>query len=307
MSIDIISKIQTGTPPDTNATQLFLMDVEKFLDALPQQPLFDLVVTSPPYNIGKEYETQKPLTDYVAWQRRIIEKIYPRLKDNGSICWQVGNYVENGSITPLDIELAPIFKDLNLHLRNRIIWHFGHAGLLSDHLDAGIIDWWDTIATHIRMQTKQSKIGTGRLGERNTIKYERSRTNIDPMWMSIDSNLLGYDIKSQVSKNDPGTLLIEVKASTFTLSRAEFYVTSNEWNVAITSGAYVFHLWCLSDGKKMLAILSPDEILPYIPTNNLDGQYKNIPKIFGTIIMALYSFAMIIVLTEATSSFEISQ
>ena len=103
MSIDIISKIQTGTPPDTNATQLFLMDVEKFLDALPQQPLFDLVVTSPPYNIGKEYETQKPLTDYVAWQRRIIEKIYPRLKDNGSICWQVGNYVENGSITPLDI------------------------------------------------------------------------------------------------------------------------------------------------------------------------------------------------------------
>lgn len=55
MSIDIISKIQTGTPPDTNATQLFLMDVEKLLDALPQQPLFDLVVTSPPYNIGKEY------------------------------------------------------------------------------------------------------------------------------------------------------------------------------------------------------------------------------------------------------------
>ena len=150
------------------------------------------------------------------------------------------------------------------------------AGLLSDHLDAGISGWGDTIATHIRMQTKQSKIGTGRLGERNTIKYERSRTNIDPMWMSIDSNLLGYDIKSQVSKNDPGTLLIEVKASTFTLSRAEFYVTSNEWNVAITSGAYVFHLWCLSDGKKMLAILSPDEILPYIPTNNLDGQWETV-------------------------------
>lgn len=127
MPINIISKIQTGTLPDINATQLFLMDVEHFLDALPEQPLFDLVVTSPPYNIGKEYEDQRPLADYVAWQKRIIEKIYPRLKDNGSICWQVGNYVENGSITPLDIELAPIFKDLNLHLRNRIIWHFGHG------------------------------------------------------------------------------------------------------------------------------------------------------------------------------------
>ena len=55
MSIDIISKIQTGTPPDTNATQLFLMDVEKLLDALPQQPLFDLVVTSPPHRIGPNF------------------------------------------------------------------------------------------------------------------------------------------------------------------------------------------------------------------------------------------------------------
>ena len=53
MSIDIISKIQTGTPPDTNATQLFLMDVEKLLDALPQQPLFDLVVTSHHITLAK--------------------------------------------------------------------------------------------------------------------------------------------------------------------------------------------------------------------------------------------------------------
>lgn len=121
MPIDIIQNIEKGVLPNTATTQLFLMDVEKFLDALPMQPIFDLVVTSPPYNIGKEYENQVPLSDYYDWQKRIIEKIYPRLKDNGSICWQVGNYVENGSITPLDIELAPIFKELNLHLRNRII------------------------------------------------------------------------------------------------------------------------------------------------------------------------------------------
>ena len=113
MPIDIIQNIEKGVLPNTATTQLFLMDVEKFLDALPMQPIFDLVVTSPPYNIGKEYENQVPLSDYYDWQKRIIEKIYPRLKDNGSICWQVGNYVENGSITPLDIELAPIFKELS--------------------------------------------------------------------------------------------------------------------------------------------------------------------------------------------------
>lgn len=108
-------------------TSLYLMDVEKLLDALPVEPLFDLVVTSPPYNIGKEYENQMPLDEYVAWQKRILEKIYLRLKPSGSICWQVGNYVDNGSIVPLDFEFAPIFKQLGMQLRNRIIWRFGHG------------------------------------------------------------------------------------------------------------------------------------------------------------------------------------
>ena len=108
-------------------TSLYLMDVEKRLDALPVEPLFDLVVTSPPYNIGKEYENQMPLDEYVAWQKRILEKIYLRLKPSGSICWQVGNYVDNGSIVPLDFEFAPIFRQLGMQLRNRIIWRFGHG------------------------------------------------------------------------------------------------------------------------------------------------------------------------------------
>ena len=76
MPIDIIQNIEKGVLPNTATTQLFLMDVEKFLDALPMQPIFDLVVTSPPYNIGKEYENQVPLSDYYDWQKRIIEKIY---------------------------------------------------------------------------------------------------------------------------------------------------------------------------------------------------------------------------------------
>lgn len=107
---------------------LFEMDVESVLDSLPEEPIFDLVVTSPPYDIGKSYEKRIPLEEYVAWQERIISKIYPRLKDNGSICWEVGNYInKDGSIFPLDIALDPIFRKLNMQLRNRIIWHFGHG------------------------------------------------------------------------------------------------------------------------------------------------------------------------------------
>ena len=106
---------------------IFGFDVEAFLDSLPEEPIFDLVVTSPPYNLGKEYEKKIALEKYIEWQERIIRKIYVRLKDTGSICWQVGNYVDNGAIIPLDIEFAPIFRELNMQLRNRIIWHFGQG------------------------------------------------------------------------------------------------------------------------------------------------------------------------------------
>lgn len=102
-------------------------DAEAFLRALPQEPIFDLIVTSPPYNIGKPYEKRSELEAYMDWQTRIIDEMIPRLKDTGSVCWQVGNFVDNGQIVPLDIEFAPVFRARKLQMRNRIIWHFGHG------------------------------------------------------------------------------------------------------------------------------------------------------------------------------------
>lgn len=107
-------------------------DTENLLKKVSKEPIFDLVVTSPPYNLGKEYErdhhySSKDLTKYIAWQKKIIESIIPLVKDTGSICWQLGNFVQNGAVLPLDIELAPIFRAANLALRNRIVWKFGHG------------------------------------------------------------------------------------------------------------------------------------------------------------------------------------
>lgn len=101
--------------------------VETLFSNLPAEPIFDLVVTSPPYNIGKSYESREPIETYLEWQKSIIEQTVARIKPGGSLCWQVGNYVDNGMIVPLDIELAPVFKSLGLKLRNRIIWKFGHG------------------------------------------------------------------------------------------------------------------------------------------------------------------------------------
>lgn len=102
-------------------------DVAQMLDQLPPAPLFDLVVTSPPYNLGKAYDLNMTLEQYFLWQKGIIEKIVLRLKDSGSICWQVGNFVDHGSVIPLDFGFAPIFSGLSMKLRNRVVWHYGHG------------------------------------------------------------------------------------------------------------------------------------------------------------------------------------
>lgn len=114
-----------------------------FMQGLPDES-FKLIVTSPPYNLGKEYEDKEPLDIYLALQERVIGECVRLLDQQGSICWQVGNYVENGEITPLDTLLYPIFMSNGLKLRNRIVWHFGH-GLHCDHRLSGryeTINWW---------------------------------------------------------------------------------------------------------------------------------------------------------------------
>ena len=86
-----------------------------------------LIVTSPPYNIGKVYEAHAPLESYIQSQAQVIAECVRLLHPRGSLCWQVGNHVQNGEIFPLDIVLYPIFREHGLMLRNRIVWHFEHG------------------------------------------------------------------------------------------------------------------------------------------------------------------------------------
>lgn len=86
-----------------------------------------LIVTSPPYNIGKDYEKRTSNEIYIEQQSLAIAEAVRLLHPQGSICWQVGNHVDDGEIFPLDIILYQKFKDLGLKLRNRIVWTFGHG------------------------------------------------------------------------------------------------------------------------------------------------------------------------------------
>lgn len=88
---------------------------------------FDLILTSPPYNVGKSYETKTSIEKYLETQEEIISELVRTLSNKGNLCWQVGNYVDKGEIFPLDIFYYQIFKKHGLKLRNRIVWHFGHG------------------------------------------------------------------------------------------------------------------------------------------------------------------------------------
>jgi len=86
-----------------------------------------LIITSPPYNLGKVYERATELHRYLDALNPIVDELIRVLSPRGSICWQVGNFVEKSEIFPLDIFYYPFFKKHGLKLRNRIVWHFAHG------------------------------------------------------------------------------------------------------------------------------------------------------------------------------------
>jgi len=117
--------IGSAYSPNTDVV-LFQGDCLELLASVPDESA-RLVVTSPPYNIGKAYEKRAPLERYLAQQEAIIKECARVLAQDGSLCWQVGNYIGQDEIVPLDIPLYPIFKNLGLKMRNRVVWHFEHG------------------------------------------------------------------------------------------------------------------------------------------------------------------------------------
>jgi adenine-specific DNA-methyltransferase len=101
-------------------------DCLETLRALPAS-FTKLIITSPPYNLGKVYEKATGLEQYLESLTPIVDELVRVLSPEGSLCWQVGNYVEKAEVFPLDIFYYPLFKSRGLRLRNRIIWHFEHG------------------------------------------------------------------------------------------------------------------------------------------------------------------------------------
>lgn len=102
-------------------------DNADFMRGLPDASM-NLIVTSPPYNIGKAYERRSSIDIYLEAQEKVIAECVRLLHPQGSICWEIGNHItRDGEVVPLDIILYPLFKHHGLRLHNRIVWHYEHG------------------------------------------------------------------------------------------------------------------------------------------------------------------------------------
>jgi len=119
------STIESAFTPNAQ-TVLYQGDTLDLLATLPARSI-QLIITSPPYNLGKDYEDQVSIESYLASQIPVLTELQRVLRPEGSLCWQVGNFVQKGEVFPLDILYYPLFKRLGFSLRNRIVWHFGHG------------------------------------------------------------------------------------------------------------------------------------------------------------------------------------
>lgn len=106
--------------------QIIQNDCLKVMPDIPDNSI-QCIISSPPYNLGKNYENKKSINDYLNFYVLVIKQFKRILKDTGVIFWQVGNWIKDGEVYPLDILFYDLFKNDGFQLRNRIIWHFNHG------------------------------------------------------------------------------------------------------------------------------------------------------------------------------------
>ncbi len=110
---------------------LYNMDCIEFMKKI-KKPIFDLIITSPPYNIGKEYEQKMEINDYINWSEIWLNKVYDITKKNGGFWLNLGYFAipQKGCAVPISYM---IWNKSPFYFMQEIIWHYG-AGVYSNKM-----------------------------------------------------------------------------------------------------------------------------------------------------------------------------
>ncbi len=89
----------------------------------------NLTVTSPPYNIGKEYETLLDVKDYISWCGDWVRQIYDLTTPTGALWLNLGYLQLTGRAKAIPIPYL-LWEVVPFYLIQEIVWHYG-AGVAS--------------------------------------------------------------------------------------------------------------------------------------------------------------------------------
>ena len=151
------------------------------------------------------------------------------------------------------------------------------CGLFEDGDD--VSDWWLNHRIYNDDEEDEKKILIGRLGERKTLAFEKERIGKKPKWIALElGDQEGYDILSwKDTSSSSERLRIEVKASIQEIGKANFYLTRNEWERAISGGNHIFHLWPEVGGERNKPlILTVVDLSSQIPKDPGDGKWLEV-------------------------------
>lgn len=105
--------------------RIVLGDAREVLKKLPSSCVH-LMVTSPPYNVGKEYDEDLTLGEYLDFLGDVLEEVYRVLVWGGRVCFNVANLGRKPYI-PLHRYLIEIFEEIGFLMRGEIIWFKGDS------------------------------------------------------------------------------------------------------------------------------------------------------------------------------------
>ncbi len=114
-----IKYVENPIPPQF-LDKIFCKSSEK-MDELPDNSIH-LMVTSPPYNVGKDYDKDFTLEEYLSFLKRVWEEVYRVLVPGGRACVNIANLGRKPYI-PLHGFIIKNMLDIGFLMRGEIIWN----------------------------------------------------------------------------------------------------------------------------------------------------------------------------------------
>ena len=98
-----------------------LLETSENMQAIPDNSVH-LMITSPPYNVSKEYDSDLALSEYLTMLRKVFAETYRVLVNGGRACINVANLGRKPYI-PLSSYITSMMIKIGYNMRGEVIWH----------------------------------------------------------------------------------------------------------------------------------------------------------------------------------------